>query len=312
MKAFLASIDRFWYAPAPAERLALVRTLVGAFAVVYLAVRAPSFLAAARLPASHFAPVGLAAFLDQPLSPGASGVLLAMTLPAGLAFALGFRFRVSGPLFAALVLWLTSYRSSWGMVFHTENLLALHLVVLAASPAGDALAVPRSDSAAALEPHGRYGWALRAMSVITVVAYFLAGLAKLKIAGPSWASGDILRIHVAYDNLRKIELGSLHSPLGVALLHASWLFPPLAFGTLLLELGGFAAFFHRRLALVWCAGVWLFHVGVVLLMAIAFPYPLAVVPFLTFFEPEKTRLGRLVERIYLPRQLAAQRATARA
>ena len=39
----LAVLDRFFYPPAPAERLALVRALVGAFSVVFLAARASAF-----------------------------------------------------------------------------------------------------------------------------------------------------------------------------------------------------------------------------------------------------------------------------
>jgi hypothetical protein len=37
-------------------------------------------------------------------------------------------------VFALLLLWVTTYRNSWGQVFHTENLMVLH-VVLAVSPA---------------------------------------------------------------------------------------------------------------------------------------------------------------------------------
>jgi hypothetical protein len=290
----LAALDRFFYPPAPAERLALLRALVGAYSVVFLLVRAPAFLNVSSLP--HFVPVGPVSVLGAPLPAFVHVGLFGVTLGAGVLFALGLFYRASGPLFAVLMLWLTSYRSSWGMLFHTENLLCLHLVLLGAAPAADALSWRKPSTAS--EPDGRYGWALRAMSLITVAAYFLAGLAKLKIAGFDWANGSILRTHIAYDNLRKIELGSVHAPLGVLLVRASWLFPPVAFATLLLELGGFASFVHRRAALVWCSGVWLFHVGVALLMAIAFPYPLAVIPFLTFFEPEKTWLGRLAQKLF--------------
>ena len=40
-------------------------------------------------------------------------------------------YRVTAPLAALGMLWVTAYRNSWGMVFHTENLLVIHLAVLA-------------------------------------------------------------------------------------------------------------------------------------------------------------------------------------
>ncbi len=309
MRRWLTAFDRAWYAPAPAERLAVIRVLVGAFALIYLAVRAGNFLDVARLPATHFAPVGPATLLSTPLPFAVAATLLAAALPLGLAFTLGAGFRVTGPLFAVLTLWLASYRSSWGMLFHTENLLCLHLLLLGASPASDAHALDARRTKADDAPHGRYGWALRAMSAVTVVAYFLAGLAKLKISGVAWAHGDVLRVHIAYDNLRKLELGSVHSPLGAWLVQAGWLFPPLALGSLALELGGPLALFHRGVARIWCAGLWLFHLGVVLLMAIAFPYPLALVPFASFFEPEKTFVGRWIEKMFVARAGAKAPAT---
>ena len=34
-------------------------------------------------------------------------------------------------MFAASFLLVASYRSSWGQIFHTDDLVALHLIVLA-------------------------------------------------------------------------------------------------------------------------------------------------------------------------------------
>jgi hypothetical protein len=202
----------------------------------------------------------------------------------------GVHYRIMGPVFALLLLWVTSYRSSWGMKFHTENLFVLHVLLLGFAPAADALSFDQRRGAIGKvpnEPHGRYGWIARAMGVITVITYVLAGIAKLRVSGWEWASGEILRQHIAYDNLRKIELGSLHSPLGVWLVSWSFLFPALGWLTLLLELGAPLALFGRKLALWWSLLVWTFHVGVALTMAIVFPYPLTFVAYLSFFRLEQ-------------------------
>jgi len=115
----------------------------------------------------------------------------------------------------------------------------------------------------------------------------LAGVAKLRLTSGGWADGAILRSQVAYDNVRKIELGSVHSPLGAAIVAYAWPFRALSWATLLLELGAPLALFGTRLALVWTLGVWSFHVGVVALMAIGFPYQLSFIAYASFFAVER-------------------------
>jgi hypothetical protein len=281
-----------WYAPAPALRLAILRAAAGAFALIYLSIRFRSFTGVRTFQPWEFAPVGLARILGAPL-PG-NLVLLSVGLAIVLSalFMVGFRHRVVGPSFALLLLWITSYRSSWGMLFHTDNLLCLHVLVLGVAPAADAfsldaLRVRDRGRAPAQEPHGRYGWAIRVLCLIAVCTYVVAGIAKLKLAGLAWANGDTLRTQIAYDNLRKIELGSSSSALGVWLLRHGWVFGPLSILSLLIELGAPLALLNLRAALVWASAAWCFHLGVALLMHIAFPYPLSLVAFLPFFPVER-------------------------
>ena len=63
---------------APAERLAMLRVLVGAYAVVYLLARANAIWAATRYPAGQFNPVGFSRLLEAPLPPAAVGLGLAL------------------------------------------------------------------------------------------------------------------------------------------------------------------------------------------------------------------------------------------
>ena len=57
---------------------------------------------------------------------------LVIAAPVSCAvFALGRFPTISGPVAAFTFLVMTTYRNSWGQLFHTENLVALHLVVLA-------------------------------------------------------------------------------------------------------------------------------------------------------------------------------------
>lgn len=297
MIAWLRRLDHFWYAPAPADRLAYVRAIVGAYSVCHLGLEWSSITAAHA--AERFRPVGLLFWLTSPLPSSLLDVLLAATLVLGAAFTVGFRHRALAPAYAALALASTSYRSSWGMLFHTDNLLCLHLVLLAAAPAADVLSVDawrhehRSRAATDAQPtHGRYGWPLRAMAAVAVMTYFVAGVAKLRASGLDWATGAALQTQVAFDNARKIELGGVHSPLGVWMVsHRAWL-SGFAAASLALELLGPLALLSRRAARIWALGMWAFHVGVLVLMAIVFAYPLSGVAYVAFWRPEQWHATR--------------------
>jgi Vitamin K-dependent gamma-carboxylase len=278
------NFDRWWYTSAPPERLAVLRILVGAYSVLYLALRALPLTSVARFSAAEFAPVGPVKLLAGPLPSWAVYGALALALLSGAAFTVGYLYRFAAPVFALSFLWVTSYRSSWGMVFHTENLPALHLVLLAFAPAADALA---PHAPAPPPASGRYGWAIRAVATVTVVTYVLAGVAKLKLGGGAWVDGELLRAQVAYDNLRKIELGSVHAPLGALLVKVAWPFKTLAWSSLLLELGAPVALLNDKVARVWVLGVFGFHLGVAVLMAIGFPYQLSLVAYAAFFPLEQ-------------------------
>jgi len=285
-------LARFWCWSAPPERLALTRVLVGTFALVYLVVRTPDMLGAIDFLPRQFVPVGLATWLPGPLPAVVVVASVALVLVTALLFTLGLAFVYSAPLFAFLLLWVTTYRSSWGMIFHTDNLLTLHVLLLALSPAADvwsldARRAQRRGTTPPSEPDARYGWALRTMSIVTVIAYALAGVAKLKLAGGTWFAGELLRAQIAYDNLRKIELGTQVSPLGPWLVRHHGVFRALALMTMLVELGAPAALLRRRIATAWVLMAWGFHVSVLALMSISFPYQLCGVAFVSFFRVER-------------------------
>jgi Vitamin K-dependent gamma-carboxylase len=284
-----AAAERWLFSPEiPAQRLGSLRILVCGFGTIYLLARAPHLTDFSRLPASDFAPVGLAVILSQPIPSALALLLFGVTAVAGIAASLGLRYRVSGPLYALGLLWVTSYRNSWGMIFHTENLLVLHTLILGVSPAADGMALGSPNvKREQRQQTGEYAWAVRALSIVTVLSYVIAGVAKLDIAGLHWATGHELRTQIAFDALRKIELGSLHSSVGAWLVQFDSLFTPLAWLTLALELGAPCALLGRWPALIWCVGVWGFHLGVLLLMLIVFPYPLSGLAMASFFAPEK-------------------------
>ena len=262
------------------ERLVALRMLIGSFALVYTAARLPELWAIAHLPAAQFEATGLARFV---LPPAVVMAVAAATLALLGAFVAGWHYRVTAPL-AALGLVITfSYRSAWGQVFHTENLLVLHVVALALAPAADR--EPRE---------GRdYRGAVRLLAALTVLTYVLAGIAKLRLAGVTWLDGEQLRNQIAIDNLRKALLGAGTAPLATPLLVHPSAFAAVSIATLVIELGAPVALLGGRVAVVWITAAWAFHVGVLLLMWIVFPYPLLGFAFLPLVPAEKLLPSKL-------------------
>lgn len=279
-----STLDRWLFAAVPATRLAATRIIIGLFGLLYVLLRIGHFASVANLPERDFKPVGVISVLAAPLPGALLYALIALTLVTGAAFVAGYRFRVVGPLYALCLLALTSYRNSWGMLFHVEHLLVLHTLVLAVSPVAGQWSF---DARRKPGPSWQSGWPLRLLCLLTVATYVVAGVAKLKSAGLAWSVGDVLREHIAYDALRKQELGGAGSPLGPLAVGITWMFPPLAALTLVIELLSPIALFGNKIGRIWCAAAWSFHVGVLLLMGIFFPYPLLGVAYVPFFDAEK-------------------------
>lgn len=284
-------LGRWWFAPAPAERLAALRIAVGGFAMVWLIARLPELAAIGRSPASQLAAVGVARVLRAPLPPGAVIAIAVATIALLAAFTLGVAYRIVAPLAALGALWTLSYRSSWGMVFHTENLLMLHLIALAVAPAADAWALGG--------PHARgdrgagYGWAIRLLAALTCATYLVAGIAKLRLAGVHWLDGAQLAHQIAIDNLRKALLGAATAPLAAPLVGHPAALRMLSIAALAIELGAPLALLGGRTARVWAAAAWAFHAGVILAMNVWFPYPLSGVAFLPLFAAERVLRARV-------------------
>ena len=100
----------------------MLRILAGTFAVAYLLVRLPAFLALADAPARSFHPVGLLSPLGGPWS--------ATTVRASCSSRSRSAWRsppasgsaCPGPPSRLALLLLCTYRSSWGQLLHFENL----------------------------------------------------------------------------------------------------------------------------------------------------------------------------------------------
>lgn len=298
---------------APPERLAVFRILLGSFVTAYLVIRLPVFIELTSRETNRFDPAGLFRLGDAPLGAGLYLALIGLTIPAGIAFTVGWRFRFTGPTFAVLLLVVTSYRSSWGQLLHFENLMVLHVMVLAPFRAADAWSLDalRGEDrvAGGASPHVRYHFPLQLASVIVVVTYVLAGIAKLRYGGLDWVRGDSLRNHIAYAAARVELLGGSSSPFAAFAVRNAWILPPAAVASIVIELGAPLALISKRTRNVWVALAWLMHAGILALMLIVFPSPLLLIAFAPMFELERLAecLGRARPRLSSQRNSAQQR-----
>jgi len=290
VRRLLGVLDQFWFAEAPAARLSVLRILIGAFAFYLVGSHYEKWTKIGHTSPVLFQPVGVVAILDQPLPPVVCQGLIIATLVANVPFILGWCYRFTGPLFAALLWWISSYRNSWSMVYHSANLVVLHVLILALAPAADALSLDsrREGGGRDAADGWQYGWPTRLICTVTALSYLVTGVAK--VTGPlgiSWATGEALRSQVAADALRKEVLGDAGSPLFYVLYDEVWLFTILAVVTLVLELGAPVGLLNKRLAQGWALSAFLMHWGVYLIMGIEFRYQLSGILFASFFDVER-------------------------
>jgi hypothetical protein len=296
-------LEQVCFPQAPAARLGLMRLLLGLYTLYYLGKRYRMLMRIAASDASLFQPVGVVRGMERPLPPPVFRGLLHATLLANVAFILGWRHRASGPLFGGLLLWLLCYRNSWSMIYHSDNTLVLHALILGLTPAADALSIDalrERGSAAATdlptalrsllngEESWQYGWPIQLVNAVTVATYFLSGVAKVAgELGWGWANGEVLRSQIAVDGLRKELFGGHAAPMAYTLYQQVGLFRVLAVGSLVAELGAPLALLSRRGGQLWAANAFVLHWGIYVLMRITFRYQLVGLPFVPFFAPER-------------------------
>jgi hypothetical protein len=275
----IAPTGRWLTRPLPAQALAAVRIAVGAYAVGLVLGRGPSQL---ELAGDGFGwdPVGVLRPIGSPPTVGLVAALGLVALASSVAVVLGWRHRTTGPVcFVSVLAWAT-LASSWGHLFHSDNLVVLHLGVVAWFPAADAWSLDRrAGRRADAGPSSTYGWAVRLAAITTAVTYVAAGLAKARLGGWGWLDGETLRGLVAHDNLRKELIGAPSTPLAGPVVRQAWLFTPLALATFAVELGAPLALLGVRAARAWTIAAWLFHLGIVALMTVSFLYPLTLLAF---------------------------------
>lgn len=262
------------------RRLAVLRILVFGYAAVWTIVRTPHLLDTIDLAPRRLDAIGPLWWLGEPAPALVIIAAVVLTPIACGAAALGRRYRTSSLIAVVGFLFLTTYRNSWGQIFHTENLVALHMGVLAMFPtAAICWSMEKAErsshkSETPADHEALSSAVVKALSVLTVGTYFVAGVAKLRISGLGWIDGDVLRHQIAFDNARKELLGDPKAPFGALMLRNSWTLAPAAVAAIAVELAAPLALAGRRAAWIWAGMAMVFHFVILAVMAIVFPYHL--------------------------------------
>ena len=287
-----------WIPPVSARQLGYLRVFVGAYSVIAVLSEARRFI----FPYQHLArgawePLGIFSPLSRPLPSGVVTAIVVAAVVSGISFAAGFHTRLSGFCHVAFVLAVITYRGSWGSAFSADTLPFCHLVILAAAPSADAMSLDARRGATRARPPGvAYGWAVVAMMVLSAVLYFTSGLTKVRLTGLDYGTHDTLRYIVSGYNMLLAKLGSTANTVAEPFVRSS-LVPRIAgWTTLAIELLAPFAVISRVFRRVWLVAVVAFHVGILVLMRIAFPYYLIGLSIAPFVVAELAYAARLPRR----------------
>jgi hypothetical protein len=176
--------SRWLFAPVPAGRLAVFRTLVYLYVPLDVLKITPWVLRHKDVPGELYQPLRIGRLLELPVPTERFVTILCVALIASaLVGATGRAPRLCGWLVAVLYLEWMVVAMSYGKVDHDRFSFLAALFALAT--VGSARWSDRT-------PSERAGWALRVTQLGVVATYFLAAFAKLRYGGLAWLTGATL------------------------------------------------------------------------------------------------------------------------
>ncbi|WP_261623338.1 hypothetical protein [Nesterenkonia marinintestina] len=268
-------------------RPAVPRIGIGVFSAVSNFKRRRMIRNLHRQDSDRFAPVGVCRVLKVPLPPNVADAIWEAAQVTNFLTTLGVGHRVFGPLNVALQWWALTYRQSWGMLHHNDNMMLMHQCVLGVTRSADALSVDalvRHRQIAPTNFDRSYGGVLTAMNLATVAVYFISGVAKVRSRhGWKWADGQVLRDQIAADAIRKEVFGSKPPTAAGTLYRSQVRFGALSVIALAVELGAPLSLVHRRAGQVFSVAAWGMHIGIRVVMGIKFTYNVTGVSYLPYW-----------------------------
>lgn len=119
---------------------------------------------------------------------------------------IGWRTRITVPLGAICFLIMGGLLRRYAFFFHTGLLPAWVLIVLAFTPCGHGWSIDALHRSVRRSPAAVYGWSRYACWSVVALAYFAAGLSKLRLGGWDWWSAVNMRSILLHANLQPLNL----------------------------------------------------------------------------------------------------------
>ncbi|GAB3685326.1 HTTM domain-containing protein [Angustibacter aerolatus] len=267
---------RWLFAPAPLERVALLRLCVFAFVIVDVVVLHTSGYYHGWADPAWYVPLQAGQLLHLP----AASVLLVEVLKWGsvgcaLVAMTGRLPRISGWAVAICWSWYQYVAFAYGKVDHDRADFVVALLLLPTVGIAHLRDGRRSEAA---------GFALRGVQLAAIATYFLSSIAKIRFGGWDWVNSATLVRAV-------VRRGS---PFGHLFLHTPWLLHAMQWCIVAAELLSWTIFViperYRRLMVL---GWYLFHASVYATITIAFwPHLVMMLAFLPLEEYRDRLLHR--------------------
>lgn len=277
----VAGLQRFMFEPTSAVNLGLLRIVIFYKLLDASFVNSASWFASLS-PAFVSLPQGWEWLRD--LYPVALRFVRPEERVFGIALVfatIGLFTRVSTIVASLLAVWLLGIPNFYFKIGHDGHFPTLCALVIACSPAGDALSVDslirRYRNPQRIEPNVAYTVPVRFAWLLLGTTYLFPGLWKLWESGDLWINGSKLRLEM-FSKWAQLPdyiptFRSDHSPFALVF-----------FGTMTLvfEVGFFFALFNRKTRLVAGLVASSFHLGVGLMMDIWFSVYLPLIVFIDF------------------------------
>ena len=197
----------FWFGPGSAANLGFCRVLAAGTFLVLFETRGWSEWAG--MDDVLWLPTPLFDALDlRPASASTLDALAVVCKAALLLVTVGFMSRSSATVAAVLTFYLLGLRHNIGKVYYADAVVPLVLLVLAAARSGDRWSLDsllrrlRSGHPPVEAAAGEYRWPVRLVRLLTVMIFFAAGVAKLRLGGLEWILSDQLADVLAGQQLR--------------------------------------------------------------------------------------------------------------
>ena len=261
---------------AGAEAVAILRWVVfGLWFVTILG--APPVALTADLPPGFFSPPGVLAalpdglwdvLLTRPALTGLTVGVLALTLAAAVGVG---PYGIVAPLaFAGVFLFDGIQKGQGGFINHAQFGILYGALLLALSPAGDALTPFRWRPAKKRSSGGAYRFPLVGLALLLAVAYSLIGINRFAMGGLAIFTGDALPINLALRTFEYREFGFEWSVVLLQYAPFVMLLKAGFFVVSLFEVLTPLALIWRRFRWAWLAVIVPFHLSTLFTMNIFF------------------------------------------